>query len=93
MASFRMPTQYVFISCVIIPSKNVTPMAKTNREVFSMKRFGLLLLLAIVITIGLYYIDSDTPTDTLLQRGFNVLFVFGVIIVIYTLANLRKLRS
>lgn len=68
-------------------------MAKTNREVFSMKRFGLLLLLAIAITVGLYYIDSDTPSDTLLQRAFNVLFVFGVITVIYTLANLRKLRS
>lgn len=64
-------------------------MAKTNKEVFTIKRYGLLLLLAIAITIGLYYIDSDT----LLQRAFNVLFLFSIVAVIYTLANLRKLKS
>ena len=68
-------------------------MAKTNKEVFTIKRYGLLLLLAIAITIGLYYIDSDTPSDTLLQRAFNVLFLFSIVAVIYTLANLRKLKS
>lgn len=61
---------------------------------FSPLRVGLLLAIALLLTVTLYYLDTDPPGDDLLQRGA----VFGMVLVLVTIVYaagyglLRELR-
>jgi len=53
-----------------------------------------LLVVSVLLTVLLYWVDSDTPSDTLFQRAINTAIVFGVVTLLYSAGyGLRRLLN
>ena len=46
-------------------------------------RILLLAIVSIMLSVAIYWVDSDPPSDTILQMVINVVIVFGVTTILY----------